>query len=288
MQPAFGNYLGIVLFNNDPEQRERVQVFIPHLSCTIYKDWNEKLTDQVVKNPSSLPSTVLEKLQKILPWAEVCKPSFGGGTAGIQNPHTGGTGTAGNLGKSLMPQPPLEVNSLNTTPGTIPPDSYYDNLPGVTSNANNPTPLPYGQPSTDAATPYNQSIDPTQVTQAPGQALGTTPTGEPYKVGGPPLTVRTDGDAMNYQLPSSIGDPAPAPANPTAPATTIINPTLDIAGIASQVANILGSTGGPSGAFSVPNPGAKVWVFFYGGDIQKPVYFGVANDPTGSASVSNQ
>jgi len=285
MQPVFGNYLGIVLFNNDPEQRERVQVFIPHLSCTIYKDWNEALTDQVVKNPSSLPSTVLEKLQKILPWAEVCKPSFGGGTAGIQNPHTGGTGVAGNLGNAIMPQSPPAVDSLETTPGTIPPDSYYDNLPGVTSNANNPPTLPYGQASTDAATPYNESVDPTQVTQAPAQALGTTPTGDLYK--SPPLTAVMSGNTLDYNLANTIGDPAPQPTDPTAPATVLVNPSLDIAGIASQVANILGSTGGPSGAFSTPNPGAKVWVFFYGGDIQKPVYFGVANDPSGSASVSN-
>ncbi len=280
MEPVYGNYLGVVLFNNDPEQRERVQVFIPHLSCTIYKDWNEKLTDQIVKNPSNLPASVLEKLQKILPWAEVCKPSFGGGTAGIQNPHTGGTGVAGNLGDALMPQSPPAVNKVEPslkdserTPGTLPTDAEMDAL---AAQSTNPDPSSYGQPITSTAT---------AVTQAPGQALGNTPTGEPYK--SPPLTFRTDADILNGQIPSTIGNPAPPPADPNAPATTIINPTLDLAGIASQVANLLGSTGGPSGAFSIPNPGSKVWVFFYGGDIQKPVYFGVANDPTGSASVSN-
>ena len=273
MQPVFGNYLGIVLFNNDPEQRERLQVFIPHLSCTIYKDWNEALTDQVVKNPSSLPSTVLEKLQKILPWAEVCKPSFGGGTAGIQNPHTGGTGVAGNLGNAIMPQSPPAVNSLETTPGTLPSDETMDQL---AAQSTNPEPPVYGQLAVSTST---------QVTQAPAQALGTTPTGDLYK--SPPLTAIMSGNTLDYNLANTIGDPTPQPTDPNAPATVLINPSLDIAGIASQVANILGSTGGPSGAFSVPNPGAKVWVFFYGGDIQKPVYFGVANDPTGSASVSN-
>jgi hypothetical protein len=47
---------------------------------------------------------------------------------------------------------------------------------------------------------------------------------------------------------------------------------------------LAGGQGSPNGTFSVPNPGAKVWVFFYGGDIQKPIYFAAATEPSGSAS----
>jgi len=36
-----GNYLALVVQNNDPEKRGRVKVFIPHVSYGIYKNWTE-------------------------------------------------------------------------------------------------------------------------------------------------------------------------------------------------------------------------------------------------------
>jgi len=259
MEPIYGNYLGIVVFSDDPENRERVQVFIPHLSCTIYKDWNEKLTDTVVKNHNSLPPSVLEKLRKILPWAEVCKPSFGGGTAGIQSPYTGGVGVAGNLKDSLLP--------LNAT----------DAL-GQKGTESGVTQAPQNSINTTPITPYNfyKETNPVAgVMAAQGQSI--------YDV---PLTARSDSDLINYIPQTTIGNPTPSTTDGSNSSTTpLVNPSYDIAGIVSMVANYLGSTGAPSGAFSVPQPGAKVWVFFYGGDIQKPVYFGVANDPSSSGSV---
>lgn len=41
-----------------------------------------------------------------------------------------------------------------------------------------------------------------------------------------------------------------------------------------------GDDGTSYGTFSTPDIGAKVWVFFYGGDPQKPVYFAQALDPS--------
>jgi hypothetical protein len=38
--------------------------------------------------------------------------------------------------------------------------------------------------------------------------------------------------------------------------------------------------GTPNGVFSVPRCGSRVWVFFHGGDIQKPVYFAYSLAPT--------
>lgn len=35
------------------------------------------------------------------------------------------------------------------------------------------------------------------------------------------------------------------------------------------------------GSFSVPRAGSRVWIFFHGGDIQKPVYFAQSIIPTG-------
>jgi hypothetical protein len=39
-----------------------------------------------------------------------------------------------------------------------------------------------------------------------------------------------------------------------------------------------GGDGSASGTFSSPEVGSKVWVFFHGGDPQKPVYFAQSQD----------
>ena len=36
-----GQYLGIVVQNNDPEKRGRLKVFVPHVTPTVYNKWNE-------------------------------------------------------------------------------------------------------------------------------------------------------------------------------------------------------------------------------------------------------
>jgi hypothetical protein len=38
--------------------------------------------------------------------------------------------------------------------------------------------------------------------------------------------------------------------------------------------------GTPQGTFSIPRCGSRVWIFFHGGDIQKPVYFAYSLVPT--------
>ena len=41
--------------------------------------------------------------------------------------------------------------------------------------------------------------------------------------------------------------------------------------------------GSATGTFSTVNVGAKVWVFFYGGDVQKPIYFAQCLDSASTA-----
>ena len=45
MKRVVGNHVGIVVNVNDPENRGRVQVYVPHISTTLYNNWNEKLKD---------------------------------------------------------------------------------------------------------------------------------------------------------------------------------------------------------------------------------------------------
>ena len=44
MKKYYGNYLGIIIQNNDPLARGRVKIFVPHISPTVYKNWNENIS----------------------------------------------------------------------------------------------------------------------------------------------------------------------------------------------------------------------------------------------------
>ncbi len=86
---VLGNYLGIVVQNNDPEKRGRVKVFIPLLSSTLFEDWNK---DKIDKEFTFLDKDSNPDLDKILPtikdtlsWAEVALPMFGGSASGRYN-----------------------------------------------------------------------------------------------------------------------------------------------------------------------------------------------------------
>jgi hypothetical protein len=84
-----GNYLGIVIQNNDPQKRGRIKVFVPHVSPTIYKDWTEVAKDKkfkfLGKNINSDITDILEDLKKILPWAECAAPLAGESSSGRYN-----------------------------------------------------------------------------------------------------------------------------------------------------------------------------------------------------------
>ena len=86
----YGNYLGwVVNHTPDPSGRMRVQVFIPHLTNTLYEGWNKNLTNKFFRNPNELGSNTLKTLQQNLPWAECAMPIFGGATAMKANATTG-------------------------------------------------------------------------------------------------------------------------------------------------------------------------------------------------------
>lgn len=87
MKKFYGNYLGLCIDNNDPQKRGRVQVFIPHIMPALFENWNEVGEDIKMlcvgdNLPDSLPSSVVEKLMKILPWAESASPILGTSSPG--------------------------------------------------------------------------------------------------------------------------------------------------------------------------------------------------------------
>lgn len=82
----YGNYLGIVVQNNDPEKRGRVKIWIPHISSTVYEKLNKKTEDIEFIFPADntgdgnqrFNEEIVPVLKEILPWAECATPLFGG------------------------------------------------------------------------------------------------------------------------------------------------------------------------------------------------------------------
>ena len=89
MKQYNGNFLGIVVQNNDPEQRGRIKVFVPHISATVYKKWNEVKKDKRFKflgiNIQSDLSDIVDDLRLMLPWAECAAPLVGENSSGRYN-----------------------------------------------------------------------------------------------------------------------------------------------------------------------------------------------------------
>lgn len=149
MKHHYGNYLGICINNNDPEYRGRVQVFVPHIMPALYEGWNELGEDiklECVGNnlPNGLSSKVVEKLTKILPWAEAAMPVVGNSVAGTYNPETG------NFNQTNTP----EAIAGATVPGSTTPTG------GSTFDLNSlpPSLQPYGQTFLEAG--QQTGIDP--------------------------------------------------------------------------------------------------------------------------------
>lgn len=111
-EPVNGNYIGLVVNDQDPENRSRVQVYVPNISTTLYSSWNVILKDLSFKSfetqdKGGFNSDLALRLYDLLPWAEGAAPIFGGGTSGIVNPKLG----------AAIPNPPSEsVQALQELP----------------------------------------------------------------------------------------------------------------------------------------------------------------------------
>lgn len=92
--PKFeGNYLGIVVQNNDPLRQGRVKVFVPHVSPTVYKNWTDTQDKDfsfkfIGKNINSDLSNIIDDLKRILPWATLAMPIAGESASGRYNDTT--------------------------------------------------------------------------------------------------------------------------------------------------------------------------------------------------------
>jgi len=151
-----GNYMGIVVQNNDPQYRGRVKVFVPNVTPTVYKNWTENsdiqpAVDRVFKfigsNVGSDLTNIIDDLKLILPWAEVVSPVAGESSAGRYHAASklATTSDGSNYNYLFGNTLTSSVTSANTT-----------TIGAVSSNAL-PTPLP---------SPYSQNLD--NIAEKPG------------------------------------------------------------------------------------------------------------------------
>jgi hypothetical protein len=122
-EPVHGNHIGIVINDQDPEKRSRLQVFIPNVSNTVYSGWNDQLKDLSFKTfetqqaAGGISQAVAQKLYEVLPWAEASAPHFGGGTSAPVNPSLGAA-TANPQSNAVQaqnnPPTPISNTSANT------------------------------------------------------------------------------------------------------------------------------------------------------------------------------
>ena len=88
-QKFYGNYLGIVVQNNDPSKQGRVKIYIPHISPTVYENWSKTVENKhfkfIGKNIDSDLTDIVEDLKVLLPWADCASPLAGGDASGRYN-----------------------------------------------------------------------------------------------------------------------------------------------------------------------------------------------------------
>jgi hypothetical protein len=84
-----GNYLGIVIQNNDPEHRGRIKVFVPHVTPSVYEGWDKAIKDKSFKfigdNIDSDLTAIVDDLKLLLPWTECAAPLVGATGSGRYN-----------------------------------------------------------------------------------------------------------------------------------------------------------------------------------------------------------
>jgi GH24 family phage-related lysozyme (muramidase) len=180
--PIYGNHLGIVVNDAsfDPEQRGRVQVWIPYLTNTLHSNWNEKLDDKKFKHiheSGALTPELVEELKNVLPWAECAGPIMGGGTSATYNPSTGITDT--NPHRTFSSPTVAGTEKGAYIQGNIGPTStgaHFD----IKSVAGNPVKYP-DKGSTSSGRPYFERNDLDNFVSVNGRPLSEGRTGENSK-----------------------------------------------------------------------------------------------------------
>jgi hypothetical protein len=151
MREYNSNYLGLVINNNDPQYRGRVQVFIPHIMPALYDGWNKEGKDIHItcvgdNIAEGLTSDIVAKLVKILPWAEAASPIIGSSSPGgvLSNIYEGVKGAAAAVGEGLAAVGNAAVGLVcDQSPTAAPVQVEGGNAQGLINKAKGITGLAY-------------------------------------------------------------------------------------------------------------------------------------------------
>ena len=250
----YGNYLGIVVQNNDPEKRGRVKIYIPHITPAVYEKWDgniDKEADRsfrfIGENIESDLTGITDTLKEILPWAECAAPLAGGSASGRYNARlkSGSISDSARLETTLTSLSSVyEITWASGKKETVT-EEQLGNLNLQHSGAT-VTEVSLSQSSSDINSKYKLNIDgigekPARMFEVKGQYLG---------------------DAFGDSRVSNDGNIQTGVPNKVNKFTKHYSPTS--------------YSNNAKGSFSVPNVGAHIWVFFESGDCMKPVYFAIS------------
>lgn len=363
MEKYYGNYLGLVINNQDPEGRDRVQIYVPGITNTLYDNWNNNDTNKSIGmdigSTFTLNEQILKKLKSVLPWAEKATPLIGPGCSVYQQ--SGGGSDSSPFGSqfSNFSNSDSTSSNVNTSKGDRPDIDGYkmndlnDNVYGVLIE------LKAAFPNKIVVTSAKRSWD--EENQTSRDSKGK-------RINSPKSSAHNSGDAFDISVKGldtkdkkeitqflvergfneilehgpvnhihaaiipdqtkielseqpymkeiekdiksrkiSTGDYVPAPViRPSPPVAAnlksaeetkdqnavTINPAEGKQTDYETPKNIVGA-GIPEGNRSTTRPLSRVWLFFYGGDVQKPVFFAYSLPPNetyahNSVSAPNQ
>lgn len=165
MKAFFGNYVGIVIQNDDPDRAGKIKVFVPHVSASVYKKWVEKpnnkkfkflganidsvLTQALSGDDMSKTETltnIVEELKLVLPWAHCAAPLTSEDSSGRYNSFNNFANISDSNYYSTFSQ---STSSGEDTPGK--PGAFYEKIENrlsdaftsAVNNINRPNPLAY-------------------------------------------------------------------------------------------------------------------------------------------------
>ena len=161
----YGNYVGIVIQNDDPDRSGKVKVFVPHVSATVYSKWvankqNKKfkfigsnldttiqatLSGGVLNNYQGL-TPIVEELKIVLPWAYCASPLTSEDSSGRYNNYNSFGSISDSNYYSTFSQSTTGAIDTPGKPGAFyedPNNRLSDAFVNAAQNINRPNPLAF-------------------------------------------------------------------------------------------------------------------------------------------------
>ena len=161
----YGNYVGIVVQNDDPDRSGKVKVFVPHVSATVYSKWiNNKQNKKFKFIGANLDTTIqatlsggaannyqgltpiIEELKIVLPWAYCAAPLTSEDTSGRYNNYNNFGNISDSNYYSTFSQSTTGAIDTPGKPGAFyedPNNRLSDAFVNASDNINRPNPLAY-------------------------------------------------------------------------------------------------------------------------------------------------